>query len=69
MEMRTVCRVPGLVDALRRFRGGSAIRASPGSGVRETQGGGLLGSKCRGETPPHPRGFQLVLGHLRGPQT
>lgn len=57
MEMRTVCRVPGLVDALRRFRGGSAISASPGSGFRETQGGGLLGRKCRGETRPPQGGF------------
>lgn len=42
MEMRTVCRVPGLVEALRRFRGGSHWHVGP-RGLAAGSGPGVQG--------------------------
>lgn len=47
MEMRTVCRVPGLVEALQRFRGGChSIPGGRGAGAGEPSWPGLVQKKC-----------------------
>lgn len=54
MEMRTVCRVPGLVEALRRFRGG--CRVVPGACALAGPGGVCSRREPRLPSHRNPRG-------------